>query len=415
MTLLTLFELLVLAGWSSIVLYGFVVSLIGWSTKRREAPLIYPRHIFALIVPVENDEAIIGKTIEHLRRLKYPRDMFEVVIAPVNSTDQTTTVARRKGAIVYGPGNKNWRNRDDAILASLERLSSKNRFDGFIILDAMARLSANYLNVLSDKLSKGALVIQSGYQISGARWSLKTGLRAILAALSPSWLTGWSVKFRLGGGGRRIGFCLSRRIIDKYKIRNPAVTDLDGYTFRLLRENVDVTFAAKAKIYDWNPSLPPVQSLAGRWQTTWHQIRHHALPMIKEGIEWKSMAQVLGGVNAFLPSFTGVLSIGMFFFVLAAYLHGLSSSISIGWMVLNAILSLFVLLRMIQMQSPVIAYATIPMLPFVLWWRALYSCFIKPEKVVDPIDPPAEAFVHNKRKSRRRRSPRRHTRRQQSS
>ena len=137
--------------------------------------------------------------------------------------------------------------------------------------------------------------------------------------------------------------------------------------------------------------------------------------MIKEGIEWKSMAQVLGGVNAFLPSFTGVLSIGMFFFVLAAYLHGLSSSISIGWMVLNAILSLFVLLRMIQMQSPVIAYATIPMLPFVLWWRALYSCFIKPEKVVDPIDPPVEAFVHNKRKSRRRRSPRRHTRRQQSS
>ena len=98
MTLLTLFELLVLAGWSSIVLYGFVVSLIGWSTKRREAPLIYPRHIFALIVPVENDEAIIGKTIEHLRRLKYPRNMFEVVIAPVNSTDQTTTVARRKGA-----------------------------------------------------------------------------------------------------------------------------------------------------------------------------------------------------------------------------------------------------------------------------------------------------------------------------
>lgn len=412
MTLLTMFESVVLAGWSCIVLYGFVVSLISWITKKREMPLIYPRHVFALIIPTENDEGIIGKTVEHLRRLKYPRNMFEVVVAPVNSTDQTTTIARRKGAIVYGPGKTKWENRDDAILATLERLSSKNRFDSFIVLDAMARLSSNYLNVLSDELSKGALVIQSGYHISGANWSLKTGLRALLAALSPSWLTGWSSRFRLGGGLQRIGFCLSRRIIDKYRIRHPAITDLDSYALKLLKADVVITFVANATVYDRTPVLPGIHSMIGHWRTAWDHLRHHAVPMVKEGIEWQSIAQISGGVNAFLPSFTGMVTVATLFYGLAAYLHGPSSSIALGWLFLNGSLALLVLSRLIYMKAPLIAYATIPSLPFILWWRALASCFIMPEKEVLPVEVLQKEVVHKKRKPRPRRSPQKqHTKR----
>lgn len=414
MTLLTIFESLVLAGWSFIVLYGFVVSLISSITKQRAMPLIFPRHVFALIIPTENDEGIIGKTVEHLRRLNYPRNMFEVVVAPVNSKDQTTTIARKQGAIVYGPGKTKWENRDDAIMATLDRLSSKDRFDSFIVLDSMARLSPNYLNVLSDELSKGALIIQSGYQILGTNWSPKTGLRALLAALCPSWLSGWSDRFRLGGGLRRIGFCLSRRVIDKYKISRSDLTNLPAYAQKLLNSDVVITFAPAAKVYDRYPILPAVQSLYSRWQAFWDQTRHHAVHMIKEGIEWKSIAQVLGGVNSFLPSFTGMVTITGLFLTLAVYMHGMKSALALGWLFLSGSLALLVVLRLIYIRAPLISYAMIPSVPLFLWWRALSSCFITPVAESHLVEPAQEKFTSNKRRSRQRKSPQKQTKRQPS-
>lgn len=413
MTLLTLFELLVLAGWSCIVLYGFAVTLISWITKRREMPLIYPRHMFALIIPAENDEGIIGKTVDHLRRMKYPRKMFEIIVVPVNSTDQTAAVARRKGANVYGPGKRKWRDKDDAVLETLERLSSKERFDGFIVLDAMARVSANYLNVLSDKLSKGAQIVQSGYHISGSRWSLGTALRALLAAISPSWLTGWSDRFRLGGGLHRIGYCLSKKIIEKHSIRNPAITDLDNYIHALLVNDVVITNASKAKIYDCNPSIPPVKSVIDRSKSAWRRIRYHAVPMIRAGIEWRSTAQILGGVNTFIPSFTGMITIGLCFLALGFWQNGISSGMTTAWLILNCAMALLVLLRLVYMKAPVIAFVGLPVLPLILWWRALRSCLTSP---APPAPPPQvmEKQGQRKRKSRQRRSSQRQARRQPS-
>ena len=100
-----------------------------------------------------NDEGTIGRTVEHLRRNKYTRSMFDVIVAPVNCTDQTPTIARRKGAVVYGPGKQRWSDADEAVHGVLERLSAKDRYDAYVILDVRSRISANFLAVMSDKLS----------------------------------------------------------------------------------------------------------------------------------------------------------------------------------------------------------------------------------------------------------------------
>ena len=197
---LSLLESVVLAGWTGLVAYGFLLSLIGRIRGSGKAPLIYPRHVFGLVVPAGNDEGSIGRTVEHLRRNKYPRGLFDVIVAPVNSTDQTATIARRKGAVVYGPGKQRWRDGEDAVLGVLERLSVKDRYDAYIILDVRSRISANYLAVMNDKLSKGALAVQSGYSVSGRKWTWNTACRALLSTLKPCWLTNWPMNLRLGGG-----------------------------------------------------------------------------------------------------------------------------------------------------------------------------------------------------------------------
>ncbi|MDE2727298.1 MAG: hypothetical protein OXI19_04695, partial [Gemmatimonadota bacterium] len=145
MTYLSLLESVVLAGSAGLVAYGFLLSFIGRIRGSGKVPLIFPRHVFALVVPVGNDEGTIGRTVENLRRNKYPRSMFDVIVAPVNCTDQTPTIARRKGAVVYGPGKQHWADADDAVHGVLERLTTKDRYDAYVVLDVRSRISANFL------------------------------------------------------------------------------------------------------------------------------------------------------------------------------------------------------------------------------------------------------------------------------
>ena len=381
---LTLLESLVLAGGICVVAYGFVLSFIGRIRGSDKVPLIYPRHVFALVVPVGNDEGSIGRTVEHLRRNKYPRSMFDVIVAPVNSTDQTSTVSRRKGAVVYGPGKQRWRDADEAVLGVLERLSAKDRYDAYIILDIRSRISANFLAVMSDKLSKGALAVQSGYSVSGRKWTWNTARRALLSALKPCWLTSWPLNLRLGAGIHRTGLCVSRRLIEKHGVNKPRLDNVLAYQTKLLRHDVVIQYTDKAWVYDRTRAAKPLRSAFIRLRARWRRARADGLPLIMDGFKWRSAAQVLGGFKLFLPSYNTTLLTALLFFALAVYLHGVASAIALGWLALIASLAIFVVLRLWFMRAPVLAYAALPSLPLLLFWQSVRSCFTSKPKEPQP-------------------------------
>lgn len=382
---LVLLEYVVLTGGICLVAYGFLLILAGRIRRSGKAPLIYPRHVFALVVPAGNDEGTVGRTVEHLRRNKYPRSLFDVIIAPVNSTDQTATIARRKGAVVYAQGKQRWRDAEEAVLGVLERLSTKDRYDAYIILDVRSRVSANYLAVMSDKLSKGALAIQSGYCVSGRKWTWDTARRALLSALKPSWLTSWPLMLRLGGGIHRIGLCVSRRLIEKHGVKRPRLDNEMAYQTKLLRHDVAIQYSDQAWVYDRTRTVKPVRSTFSRLKSRWRRTLADGPPLFMDGLKWRSVAQFVGGLNLFLPSFNTMLLTALVFFGLAVYLHGVDSVMALGWLAMLASLAVFVVLRLWFMRAPVLAYVALPTLPLLLFWQSLKSCFN-----ATPKKPPAE-------------------------
>ena len=372
---LALLESVVLAGGICLVAYGFLLVLAGRIRGSGKAPLIFPRHVFALVVPVGNDEGTIGRTVEHLRRIKYPRSLFDVIIAPVNGTDQTSTIARRKGAVVYGPGKQKWRNRKDAVLGALERLSAKDRYDAYVILDVRSRISANFLAVMSDKLSKGALAIQSGYCVSGRKWTWNTAHRALLGALKPCWLTSWPLALRLGSGIHRTGLCVSRQLVEKHGVRRPRLDNALGFQTKLLRHDVVIQYTDRAWVYDRTRATKPVRSTFSRLKSRWKHALADGPSLIMDGLKWRSVAQVVGGLNLFLPSYNTMLLTALLFLGLAVYLHGVASILALGWIALIASLAIFVALRLWLMRAPVLAYAALPSLPLILFWQSVRSFF----------------------------------------
>ena len=392
MTYLSLLESIVLAGSVVLVAYGFLLSFIGRIRGSGKVPLIFPRHVFALVVPVGNDEGTIGRTVEHLRRNKYPRSMFDVIVAPLNCTDQTPTIARRKGAVVYGPGKQRWTDADDAVHGVLERLSTKDRYDAYIVLDVRSRISANFLPVMSDKLSRGALAVQSGYSVTGRKWTWNTASRALLSALKPCWLTSWPLNLRLAGGIHRTGLCVSRRLVEKHGVKRPRLDNVLGFLTKLLRHDVVIQYTDQAWVYDRTRALKPVRSTFDRLRSRWKLARTDGLPLIMDGLKWRSAAQVIGGFNLFMPSFNTTLLTALLFFGLAVYLNGVASAIALGWIALIAGLAIFVVFRLWFMRAPVLAYAALPSLPLILFWQAVRSCFAS-----SPKPPPAKAETKAKK------------------
>lgn len=392
MTYLTLLETVVLAGSAVLVVYGFLLSFVGRIRGSGKVPLIFPRHVFALVVPVRNDEGTIGRTVDHLRRNKYPRSMFDVIIAPVNCTDQTPTIARRKGAVVYGPGKQRWSDADEAVQGVLERLTTKDRYDAYVILDVRSRLSANFLAVMSDMLSRGALAVQSGYSVTGRKWTWNTASRALLSTLKPFWLTSWPLNLRLAGGIHRTGLCLSRRLVEKHGVKRPRLDNVLEFLTRLLRHDVVIQYTDQAWVYDRTRAVKPVRSTFDRLRSRWRLAWAEGLPLIMDGLKWRSAAQVIGGFNLFMPSYNTTLLTALLFFGLAAYLHGVASAIALGWIALIAGLAIFVVFRLWFMRAPVLAYAALPSLPLILFWQAVRSCFTSsPKPPPAKVKPEAEA------------------------
>ena len=418
MTLLIVFEFLVLAGWVCIVLYGFILSIMGWMTKRREAPLIWPRHVFAVLIPAENAEAVIGQTLDRLLKdIRYPRSMYDLIVVPVNCKDRTPTIAKQKDAIVYGPGKRRWRNRTDAIQASVERLYAKRRYDACVILDTTVGVSPNFLAVLSDRLSKGSKIIQSGYQLAGPASSWKAGISAAVRAVSPSLFTLWTNRFRLAVGLHHVGVCLSREVVEKYGVRSPAVTDGIPYMIRLLRDDVAVTFAPKAIVYDHGYTPPPSQSFRQQISMRWELMRQHAFTLIREGVQWRSAAQISGGLNLMMPPFSLLLGGAVLLLAISACahsmtMHPLTDEMIMGWSIVIMGLIALVVSRLVYTRAPALAYLTLPSLPLYYAWRSIQSWTERKVKTAPAAQ--QDAKPTEKTTSKRRATPRRNMRRQPS-
>ena len=145
-------------------LYQILVSICSL-IKLKDKPLkINKNHKFMAIIPAHNEEMVIRNLIESLKKQNYPKELLDIYVIADNCTDNTATISRNAGAIVYERFDETKKTKGYAMQWFLNKKIEENvDYDAFCIFDADNIVTPDFIKNMNKKLCQGEEIVQ-GYR-----------------------------------------------------------------------------------------------------------------------------------------------------------------------------------------------------------------------------------------------------------
>ncbi len=137
-----------------------------------------PPYRLAVLVPANNEAALIARCVESLAGQDYPAERYDVVVIADNCTDDTAAIAASLGARVL-VRESDARGKGQALRWAMEQLLNEaDPPEGIVVIDADSVVDPDLLRGLTAELSRGAEVAQAEYLALTEDDSLRATLRA---------------------------------------------------------------------------------------------------------------------------------------------------------------------------------------------------------------------------------------------
>jgi cellulose synthase/poly-beta-1,6-N-acetylglucosamine synthase-like glycosyltransferase len=338
-----------------------------------------PKHRFMIVIPAHDEEQVIKETVERLRALNYPSDMYSIHIVADHCSDGTVSIAKQAGAIVHDRREGPRTGKGAALSWVFQRILGDDLCDALIVFDADTRVDVDFLQVMDERLSQGAQVIQGQHIISNPDDSWFPCLAWALLLVDNRFQN--LGRANLGWSAKNMGDSICFRVEVLRKMGwGEGLTEDYQLRHRLLLEGYKISYEPSAKGLG---EAPPTWSQAlvqrARWlRGTREASRKFARQILVSGVKHLDMALIDGALQAYLPSYSTLtlISLAMFlvnsaqlvFFV--GLLSPLFSRLMVGsWAIVLAILFIYPLIGLVLEHAPIKAYLVIFSGPFFILWR----------------------------------------------
>lgn len=151
------------SGVNYIYKYRWIYKILGvfFTRKFKEAKAF---HKYAILIAARNEEAVIVKLIESIKKQNYPEDLISIFVVADNCTDKTAEVARNAGAICYERFDSTRKTKGFALQFLVECIRKDygiEAFEGYCIFDADNLLDKNFMARMNDSFDAGEKIITS--------------------------------------------------------------------------------------------------------------------------------------------------------------------------------------------------------------------------------------------------------------
>lgn len=361
---------------------GYLYFLVLAGISRCHAPIPdRPVHTFAIAIPAHNEEQVIGRTVEHLLQLDYPRDMYDIHVVSDNSTDRTADIVRSRGVECWERFDETRRSKGYALAWLFERLLWHERvYDAIVIFDADSLVDASFLRVMDAELRQGRQVLQGRHVITNPADNWFTAAMYLGFVLDNLRNAGRS---NLGFSAKLMGdaMCFARQVLERFPWTTVSLTEDAEYRALLLLNNIRVAFVHNAISYGEIPiSLAAARQQRARWMQGRAEVTRRLTPMLlQSGLRKRSVAQLDGVVEQVMPSYSTLLTLWGAVALIGGSLDWLVDSFAMpwGWVLgLGVTLSLYPLLGLWLAEAPSPIYRHLIFAPFYVVWRTAIRLWV---------------------------------------
>jgi len=279
---------------ASIGVYQLFMTFFGWYRNKRKAQF-EPQKSFAILVAAHNEEQVVGALLENLKKLDYPKELYDVFVICDNCTDKTAEISRSHGVYAYERHNKNLRGKGYAIEWMLKELWKLPRtYDAVVMFDADNLVNDDYLRHMNNDLCSGSKVIQAYLDTKNPHDSWITSAYAITYwYCNRLWQlprTNLKLASYLGG----TGMCFDSALLKEMGWGATSLVEDLEFTMRCVQRGVNPVFNYDAKVYD---EKPLTFRASARQRLRWMQghfdvARRYFFPLLWQGIKERSWAKI---------------------------------------------------------------------------------------------------------------------------
>lgn len=353
-----------------------VAAVIGTTRRSRSAESHKPIPLrealrFAIIVPAHDEEMGLGKTLDNLAQIDYPRDHYDIHVIADNCHDATARVARGAGhAQVHERFDAERHGKGYALNWMFQRLEDTGlRYDAYVIVDADSIVTPNLLRVMASELVRGARAVQVKYAVMNAEDSSAAALRWIAFTLMTD--VRQFGRFVLGGSSSLLGngMCFSRDLVMEHPWQAFALSEDYQHYLTLVQAGVRIHFAPAATIHTIMPTtFGQMRSQDIRWESdipgesAWVV----AFRLLRQGIRNRSIMPLDAAAELLTPPLSMVV-VGAVLTLVGAALAQSRGEIIVGLSLLAGLLC-YISAAFILGRPPRATYAALLHAPgFVAW------------------------------------------------
>lgn len=138
---------------------------------------------FDVVVPAHDEETGIAATVESLRAVDYPPELYRVLVVADNCSDATAARAEAAGATVLVRDDPARRGKGYALAHAFAFCAAGAQADAVVVIDADTTVSPGLLRAFARRFEAGAEAVQASYGVRNPGASWRTRLMVIALSL----------------------------------------------------------------------------------------------------------------------------------------------------------------------------------------------------------------------------------------
>ena len=217
------------------------------------ATYLPPKTRFAILISARDEESVIGRLVDNLQNLDYPKDLYQVFVIADNCQDRTAALARAAGAQVYERHDPSKATKGYALSWFFQKslTGPLKDFDHCVIFDADNLVDPDFLKIMDRHVQAGSRLLV------GFRDSSNPGANAIAGANALFWY--FQSRFMHQARGRLglsltsvsgTGFSFDLDLIRDRGWHTQTLTEDVEFTMQMILQGVQGVYVRQAVFYD---------------------------------------------------------------------------------------------------------------------------------------------------------------------